>query len=138
MKLKFLLPAILAITLLQGCGGTKTSQGSIRLINASTDYATLDLYSTDTLLAEGVADIAGVRVIGTVQTNILVFHVAGTGQTSYDICGRLAEHGVLASGIDADHIRMVTHMDVDRDACARAIKAVQDVCGRGRRAGAAD
>jgi len=89
-------------------------------------------------LAEGIADITGVRVIGTVQTNILVFNVAGTGQTSYDICRRLAEHGVLASGIDADHIRMVTHMDVDRDACARAIKAVQDVCGCGRRAGAAD
>ncbi len=89
-------------------------------------------------LGEGLAGIPGLRVVGNVQTNIVVFNVAGVGQTSHDMCRLLAEHGVLASGIDADHIRMVTHMDVDREACARAITAVQKVCGRGRRAGAAD
>jgi hypothetical protein len=35
-------------------------------------------------------------------------------------------------------MRMVTHMDVDRAACAGALAALQAVCGRGQRAGAAD
>jgi len=58
--------------------------------------------------------------------------------SSFDICTKLRERGILASGIDSEHIRMVTHMDVDRAACARALAAVQAICGGSRRAGAAD
>ena len=90
-------------------------------------------------LAAGLAQVPGIRLdAAKVVTNILVFNVAGTGISSFDICKKLAEQGVLASGIDAEQIRMVTHMDVDRAACARALEAVQAICGRGSRAGAAD
>ncbi|HKU19410.1 MAG TPA: GntG family PLP-dependent aldolase [Terriglobales bacterium] len=90
-------------------------------------------------LAAGLAQVPGIRLdAAKVVTNILVFNVAGTGMSSFDICKKLAEQGVLASGIDAEQIRMVTHMDVDRAACARALEAVQAICGRGSRAGAAD
>ena len=89
-------------------------------------------------LADGISAIAGLRVIGSVPTNIVVFNLGSSGSNSHDVSRRLAEQGVLASGIDADHIRMVTHLDVDRDGCARAIAAVEAACGRGRRAGAAD
>ncbi len=90
-------------------------------------------------VAAGLAQIPGLRLDASkVITNILVFNVAGTGMTSFDICKKLAEHGVLASGIDSEHIRMVTHMDVDRAGCTRALEAVQAMCGHGRRVGAAD
>jgi threonine aldolase len=90
-------------------------------------------------LAAGLAEIPGIALDASkVMTNILVFNVASTGKTSFDICKKLAEQGVLASGIDGEQIRMVTHMDVDRAGCARALEAVQAVCRRGSRAGAAD
>jgi threonine aldolase len=90
-------------------------------------------------LADGLKKIPGVRLdAAKVVTNILVFNVAATGMTSFDICKKLAEEHVLASGIDAEHIRMVTHLDVDRAGCARALQVLQSICGRGSRAGAAD
>src|SRR5689334_15364 len=98
-----------------------------------------DDHANAKFLAAGLAHVAGVRLDASkVTTNIVVCNVVGTGMTSFEICKKLAEKGVLASGIDAEHIRMVTHMDVDRAACARALEAVQAICGRGSRAGAAD
>lgn len=90
-------------------------------------------------LAGGLAKIPSIRLDASkVMTNILVFNVSGTGMSAFDISKKLSEGGVLASGIDAEQIRMVTHMDVDRAACSRAVEAVQTICGRGSRAGAAD
>ena len=90
-------------------------------------------------LAEGLARVPGIRLdIAKVMTNILVFNVAGTGMSSFDLCKRLGQERVLASGIDAEHIRMFTHGDVDRAACSRALSAMQTICGHGSRAGAAD
>ncbi len=98
-----------------------------------------DDHANAKFLAAGLAQISGIRLdAGKVATNILVFNVAATGMSSFDICTKLRERGILASGIDSEHIRMVTHMDVDRAACARALAAVQAICGGSRRAGAAD
>jgi threonine aldolase len=98
-----------------------------------------DDHANAKFLAAGLARIPGIRLdAAKVVTNILVFNVAGTGMASFDICKKLAQQRVLASGIDAEHIRMVTHMDVDRAGCARALETVQAICGHGRRAGAAD
>jgi len=41
----------------------------------------------------------------------------------------LAERNVLINGIDAETMRLVTHMDVDRAACGRALEALRQVCG---------
>ncbi len=67
-------------------------------------------------LAEGVAAISGISIDpSTVQTNIVIFDVSGTGKTSGEICARLKEAGVLAIGISERQIRMVTHCDVSHD-----------------------
>jgi len=58
--------------------------------------------------------------------------------TSFDICKKLAERRILASGIDPQNLRMVTHMDVDRAGCALAVEAMEAICGHRVRAGAAD
>ena len=98
-----------------------------------------DDHANAKFLAAGLAQMPGIRLDASkVMTNILVFNVTGTGMTAFEICKKLSEQGVLASGIDAEQIRMVTHMDVDREACARALAAMQTICGRGSRAGAAD
>lgn len=82
-------------------------------------------------LAEGLAEIPGVRIDpARVVTNILFLDVSGTGLTSFEISRRLAEHGVLANGVSSATMRMVTHYDVDRDGCARAVEAVRGVLSR--------
>ena len=79
-------------------------------------------------LAEGLASISGMTVDpDTVATNIVICNVSGTGLTSFDFCRRLAAHNVLASGVTPEHVRFVTHMDVDREACRRALEAIRAV-----------
>jgi threonine aldolase len=98
-----------------------------------------DDHANAKFLAEGLAQIPGVKLNAkTVVTNILVFNVSATGMTAFDICKKLGEKDVLASSIDAEQIRLVTHMDVDRAGCARAIEAFREICSQQRRAGAAD
>jgi threonine aldolase len=78
-------------------------------------------------LAEGVAELPGVDIDPErVVTNIVIFDVAGTRRAADDICARLRERGVLASGFGSS-IRMVTHYDVstaDIDAAVRALREV--------------
>lgn len=62
-------------------------------------------------LAIGLAAIPGIALdVETVETNIVIFDVSGTGRTSGDICTALKENGILASGFGS-RIRMVTHLD---------------------------
>lgn len=75
-------------------------------------------------LAEGLARIPGIKLDPRkVQTNIVVFEMSG--MTSADLARRLAEQSILASGITPEAMRMVTHMDVDRAGCARAVAVVE-------------
>ena len=60
-------------------------------------------------------------------TNIVVFDLSGTGMTSAELSRRLAERKVLMNGINPEQMRLVTHMDVDRAACTRALEAIQEI-----------
>lgn len=80
-------------------------------------------------LADGLAQVPGIKLDPRkVVTNIVVFDVSGTGMTSAELSRRLAERGVLINGIDPRTMRLVTHYDVDRAACARALEAISKVC----------
>jgi threonine aldolase len=82
------------------------------------------------LLAQALAEIPSVKIDASkVVTNILFFDVEATGLTSFEISKRLAARGVLANGVTPSTIRMVTHFDVDRAGCARAIAALREVLG---------
>ncbi|MGH9326248.1 MAG: threonine aldolase family protein [Terriglobia bacterium] len=77
-------------------------------------------------LAEGLAEIPGIEIDASkVVTNIIVFGVRGL--TAFDLSSRLATCGVLANGLDAHTLRMVTHCDVDREGCARALSRMREV-----------
>ncbi len=79
-------------------------------------------------LAEGLARVPGIKIDpAKVMTNIVICDVSGTGLNSAELCGRLGRHNVLASGVNAEQVRFVTHMDVDRAGCERALKAIREV-----------
>ena len=64
-----------------------------------------------------------------VVTNILFFDVSGTGLTAPEVSQRLKARNVLANAYDSKLIRMVTHLDVDRSGCERALQALREVVG---------
>ncbi|MFB3815724.1 MAG: low specificity L-threonine aldolase [Terriglobales bacterium] len=80
-------------------------------------------------LAEGLAQVPGIKLdAAKVQTNILIFDISGTGMNSAEFSRKLAERKVLANGVNPENMRFVTHLDVDRAACERALQAVQAIC----------
>jgi threonine aldolase len=82
-------------------------------------------------LAEGLSRIKGISVDPKkVVTNIVIFDVSATGQTAADISGALAKRKILANPTEKFLIRMVTHYDVDRAACERALQGVSEVVER--------
>ena len=80
------------------------------------------------LLAEGLSKIPGIRIDpGKVQTNILIFDVSDTGLTSYEVSSKLKARGILANSINPALMRMVTHFDVDRAGCEKAIEILMEI-----------
>ena len=82
-------------------------------------------------LAQNLAEMEGVKLDpSAVNTNIIVFDVSGTGTTSAEIARHLGERGVLASTINPQTMRLVTHCDVGRADCEKAINAMQAVVAK--------
>jgi threonine aldolase len=80
------------------------------------------------LLARGLAEIHGVKIDPErVQTNIVVFDITGAGQTTAAFSAKLKERGVLANGINAREMRMVTHKDVSGRDCEPVLGAIREV-----------
>ena len=78
-------------------------------------------------LARGLAEIRGVVLDPErVQTNIVVFDISGTGQTTAEISAKLKQRHVLANGINDRQMRMVTHKDVSFDDCETALNAIRE------------
>jgi threonine aldolase len=77
-------------------------------------------------LAEALAGCRGVRV-RPAPTNIVVAELAE--RSAPDLATDLARHGILASVMDVRTLRLVTHRDVDGEACARAAGVLLEVLG---------
>jgi threonine aldolase len=85
-------------------------------------------------LANGLAEISGIQLDpAKVVTNILIFDVSKTGIASFEISKRLAAKNILANGVTPETMRMVTHYDVDRAGCARALSALVEILGSRRK-----
>ena len=79
-------------------------------------------------LARGLAEIPGIKIeTEKVVTNILFFDVSGTGLTAPEVSQLLKAKNILANPYDSKLIRMVTHLDVDRPSCERALCAMREV-----------
>lgn len=80
------------------------------------------------LLAEGLATIPGIDLLGTVETNIVLFDVAETGLTDEEMEAELNRNGVRMDGYSKDTTkRAVTHFDVSREDCERAVDVVSKI-----------
>jgi threonine aldolase len=77
-------------------------------------------------MATQIAAIDGCQIdLETVQTNIVIFRPEGT--TATDVIAGLKSKGVLSGTAGPDEVRFVTHRDVDRAGCERAVKALREV-----------
>ena len=80
-------------------------------------------------LAQGLARIPGIKIDpATVRTNIVIFDISGSGIGSAEFTRRMGERNVLAGGVNNELVRFVTHMDVDRAGCERALGVVSEIC----------
>ncbi|MCS7023895.1 MAG: aminotransferase class I/II-fold pyridoxal phosphate-dependent enzyme [Bryobacteraceae bacterium] len=80
------------------------------------------------LLAEGLAELPGVKVdLSSVQTNIVIFDVSATGRSAAELSAEFKAQGVLINPISETHLRIVTHYDVNRDGCNKALSVIRKV-----------
>jgi len=78
------------------------------------------------LLAEALTHIDGVEIdLDAVETNIVIFKLAG-GRSASDLTARLKARGILMSAVGPSSVRLVTHLDVDRNACVAAAEALTE------------
>ena len=85
-------------------------------------------------LAQSIAPLPGISIDAEkVQTNILIFDVTGTGLTSTEFAGQCKPLGLRVSTANPACVRMVTHCDVTRADCARAVEILRSVCAKAER-----
>lgn len=79
-------------------------------------------------LAGELAHIPGIAIEpAKVQTNIVIFEVAGTGLTPVQFSESLKGRGILINGVGPASMRAVTHCDASRSDCERALAAIREV-----------
>jgi threonine aldolase len=82
-------------------------------------------------LAKCLAEVPGIALNpAKVQTNIVIFRLQQPGLSSSEFLQALSQRNVLAVAVDAERVRMVTHVDVDRKGVETAASAVQDILKR--------
>ncbi|HYL84498.1 MAG TPA: GntG family PLP-dependent aldolase [Candidatus Angelobacter sp.] len=83
------------------------------------------------LLAKGIAAIPGLKIdAAKVKTNIVIFDCEGTGRTAVELCDLLREKEIWALDTATYSVRFVTHCDVHRAGCERALVALREIVGK--------
>jgi threonine aldolase len=83
-------------------------------------------------LAEGIAQIRGLRIDpGKVRSNIVIFDCSRTGKTAVELCEALYRRRIWAQDTAAYSVRLVTHVDVNREGIERALVALAEVANEG-------
>jgi threonine aldolase len=86
-------------------------------------------------LADALAEVAGIQIDPSkVVTNIVVFELLAKGLDAFEVSRRLAGLGVLVNPRTPTTIRLVTHRDVNRAGCERAVDSLRKVLGASREA----
>src|SRR6201996_927481 len=77
-------------------------------------------------MAEQIATMGGCLIdLETVQTNIVIFQPEG--RTAAEVVAGLKARDVVCGTAGADEVRFVTHRDVDRAACERAVSVLREI-----------
>lgn len=79
------------------------------------------------LIANHLRSLTAVRVVQPVETNIVLFDLLDGAPDADAVVRALAQRGVLTSAFGPRRVRLVTHLDVDREACVTAAQRICDV-----------
>jgi threonine aldolase len=83
------------------------------------------------VLARGIAEMPGLKIDPSkVKTNIVIFDCEGAGKNAVELCDLLREKGIWALDTATYSVRFVTHCDVDRVGCERALAALGEIVRR--------
>jgi threonine aldolase len=86
-------------------------------------------------LAQGLASIEGISLEpADVQTNIVIYDVAGLGISGDRWVSKLNEFGVKAGGLEGGRVRMVTHRGIEKDDIEYALGAAKKAAAEVRAA----
>jgi threonine aldolase len=66
----------------------------------------------------------------------VIFDCSGMGKTAVELCEALHRRGIWAQDTAPYSVRMVTHVDVNREGIERALVALQEVAAQTQKAGA--
>jgi threonine aldolase len=61
-----------------------------------------------------------------VRSNIVIFDCSGIGKTAVELCEALHGRGIWAQDTATYSVRMVTHVDVNREGIERALAVLGD------------
>jgi threonine aldolase len=76
-------------------------------------------------LATGLVDaVPGSVDLATVETNMVIVELTSGEVDAHQVEAACEAEGVLVSGVAADRVRLVTHLDVDDDGIDRAVKVI--------------
>src|ERR1700674_3018430 len=88
-------------------------------------------------LAEGIARIRGLRIdAAKVRSNIVIFDCSEIGKTAVELSEALYRRGIWAQDTAPYAVRVVTHVDVNREGIERALIVLRDVAAQAQKAGA--
>jgi threonine aldolase len=80
------------------------------------------------LLARLLSSVSGLSIDSRrVMTNIVVAKITRAGLTTSEFASRLRERGVLVGTVDRKTIRLLTHVDVNREQIASAARTIRQV-----------
>ena len=83
------------------------------------------------VLAKGIAAMPGLKIDpAKAKTNIVIFDCEATGKNAVELCDLLREKGIWALDTATYSVRFVTHCDVDRAGCERALVALGEIVKR--------
>ena len=112
----------------QQMGGAMRQSG---VIAAMCDWAlehNVERMAEDHHLAQSIAarliEIPSVSAFLPCDTNILIFELSEDAIPAPELVTRMAEDGITIGALDARRIRVVTHLDVDRDAAEFLLSAL--------------
>lgn len=82
-------------------------------------------------LALGLKEIEGISIHPEqVETNIIIFDIAGAGKTAFQVRDEMKKEEVLIHALGKTQIRLVTHLDVSREDMDVALEAFRKILSR--------
>jgi len=93
-----------------------------------------DDHSNAQTLAKGLASIEGITIdLPHIQTNIVVYDVAGLGTDGERWVAKLGESGVKAGALEGSRVRMVTHRGIEKEDIEYAVNVAEKTAAQLRK-----